>query len=600
MGLTVMALGTVAVKANPWEDWFYVVAPFLFYLAVVYVLLAFGRSEKKTVIPMMFGRISNALHRSTGYPGWAMAGALSGLLVLLVAAMGLYWDVAWHIDLGRDKLLLNPSHVMILLGLGGLMYAAVIATAFATNDGANVGMKYRGLAIPWSAIALFALGAGGIASFPFDELWHRAYGLDVTLWSPTHLQLLFGGGLATIPIWMMIAEGSKGAKPTGLGRFIHIMAAGACLTGVTIFTGEFDFRVPQFQMVYYPVLVMIAAGFALTWGRLALGRGGALKTMAFYLVVRGFLYLIVTVALNHTFAHFPTYLVPALLVEGAALMVGTKNRLRFALVSGALIGTVGLAAELVWMPLSGWFPVAPALVPKAFALGLPAAIAAALIGTRMGRIFSKEEETEHEVKMPWLAAAGAVIIIALLIPLPREVGDVTATIALEPQGNGEVAKATVTLDPPDAAQNAVLFGIGSNQGGGTISSPLIEKSPGVYESAELIPITGRWKSAVGLHRGNEVMSAPIYLPADPNIGASEVPALPERTIKFDVVTKVLLREAHAGPAWPAIVSYTEVLAVLIIWIALIGLAERRISEERVDIISTSPDWGYAMGFTTRA
>jgi hypothetical protein len=93
------------------------------------------------------------------------------------------------------------------------------------------------------------------------------------------------------------------------------------------------------------------------------------------------------------------------------------------------------------------------------------------------------------------------------------------------------------------------------------------------------------------------MSAPIYLPADPNIGASEVPALPERTIKFDVVTKVLLREAHDGPAWPKIVSYTEVLGVLVIWIALIGLAERRISEGRVDTISTSPDWGYAMGFT---
>jgi hypothetical protein len=396
---------------------------------------------------------------------------------------------------------------------------------------------------------------------------------------------------------MMIAEGAKGAKPTGLGRFIHIMAAGACLTGVTIFTGEFDFRVPQFQMVYYPVLVMIAAGFALTWGRLALGVGGALKTMAFYLVVRGFLYLIVTTALNHTFARFPTYLVPALLVEGAALMVGTRNRLRFALVSGVLIGTVGLAAELAWMPLSNWFPVATALIPKAFALGLPAAIAGALIGTRMGRIFSREEETEHDVKMPWLAGATAVIIVALLVPLPRETGDVTATIALEPQGNGEAAKATVTLDPPDAAKDATLFGIGSNQGGGTISSALIEKSPGVYESAELIPITGRWKSQVGLHRGNEVMSAPIYLPADPKIGASEVPALPERTIKFDVVTKVLLREAHDGPAWPAIVAYTEVLAVLVVWIALIGLAERRISEGRIDTISTSPDWGHAMGFT---
>lgn len=597
MGLgRVLAVGTVAVKENPWSDWFYVVGPFLFYLAIVYVLCAFGRTEKKSVIPMFFARISDSLKRSTGYPGWAMAGALTGLLVLLVAAMGLYWDVAWHIDLGRDKLLLNPSHVMILLGLGGLMFAAAIAAAFATNDEANVGMKYKAITVPWSAITLFALGAGGIASFPFDELWHRAYGLDVTLWSPTHLQLLFGGGIATVPIWMMIAEGSREAKPTGLGRFIHIMAAGACLTGVTIFTGEFDFRVPQFQMVYYPILVMIAGSFALVWGRLALGSGGALKTMAFYLVVRGFLYLIVTVALNHTFAHFPTYLVPALCVEAAALMVGIKNRTRFALVSGGLIGTVGLAAELAWMPLSNWFPVAPAMIPKAFALGLPAAIAAALIGARMGRIFS-EDKNENEITMPWLAASAVVIVVALAIPLPRQTGDVTATIALAPQGLGEVARATVTLDPPDAAKNATLFGIGANQGGGTVSSALIEQSPGVYESAELIPITGKWKSQVGLHRGNEVMSAPIYLPADAEIGASEVAALPVRTIKFDVVTKVLLREAHAGPLWPSIVAYTEVLTVLVIWIALIGLAERRISQGRVDIIASSPFKRGALGYS---
>ena len=97
--------GRMTGRMAVWNDWFYVVAPFLFYLAVVYVLVAMGRSDKKNILPQFFDRISNSLHRATGYPGWAMAGALSGLLVLLVAAMGLYWDVAWHVDLGRDELL---------------------------------------------------------------------------------------------------------------------------------------------------------------------------------------------------------------------------------------------------------------------------------------------------------------------------------------------------------------------------------------------------------------------------------------------------------------------------------------------------------------
>jgi len=49
-----------------WNDWFYVVAPFLFYLAVVYVLCAMGRSDKKNILPQFFGRISDSLHRATG------------------------------------------------------------------------------------------------------------------------------------------------------------------------------------------------------------------------------------------------------------------------------------------------------------------------------------------------------------------------------------------------------------------------------------------------------------------------------------------------------------------------------------------------------
>jgi len=569
-----------------WDDWFYVAAPFLFYLAVVYVLVAMGRSDRVNILPQFFGRISDSLRRATGYPGWAMAGALSGLLVLLVAAMGLYWDVAWHVDLGRDELLLNPSHTMILLGLGGLMYAAAIAVTFATLDKAPVGFKWRKLTIPWSALALFALGLGGVASFPFDELWHRAYGIDVTLWSPTHLQLLGGGGFATIATWMMIAEGAREANPTKTGRFIHIMAAGACLMGLTIFQGEFEFLVLQFQMAYYPVLVMIAAGFVLVAARIALGPWGAIKTTLFYLGVRGFLVLIVSGALNHTVVHFATYLVPALCVEAAAWLAKPENRVRFALTAGVLLGTVGLAAELAWMPLSGWMEVTPALLPKAVPLAFVAAIAASFIGARFGRVFEPTDNPE-KARMPRgvIAAATLAIIVTLAIPLPRQAGDVSATMRLVDR-QGDMAKVEVTLDPPDAAENYTVFGVNSNQGGDpVVSSRLIPTGePGTYLSENAHPLSGNWKTSVALFRGNEVMSAPVYLPADPEFGAPAVPALDERTEPFRVITDITLRETLAfdGPMWPSIVAYTEILAVLIAWIAIFALAERRIVAARVD------------------
>lgn len=123
----------------------------------------------------------------------------------------------------------------------------------------------------------------------------------------------------------------------------------------------------------------------------------------------------------------------------------------------------------------------------------------------------------------------------------------------------------------------------SNQGGSRVVAsrmiPLDE--PGTYISENAHHVAGEWKTSVGLQRGNEVMSAPVYLPADPEIGASEVPALPERTVEFGVVTEIMLREAHEGPVWPSVVAYTEVVTMLAIWIFLFALADRKIKEDRV-------------------
>ncbi|MDQ4149637.1 MAG: hypothetical protein M3164_06590 [Actinomycetota bacterium] len=588
-------LALVTVKPNPWEDWGYVVGPFLFYLAVVWLLVFTGRSEEGNPVVVMFKRISDSLHRSTGYPGWTMAGVLSGLLVLLVAAMGLYWDVAWHVDLGRDKMLLNPSHVMILLGLGGLFWAAFIASVFATIDKAPVGFKFKGVTVPWTALAMAALGAGGIAAFPIDDLWHRAYGLDVTLWSPSHLQLLGGGALATIPVWMMIAEGSKGAKPTKLGRFIHIMAAGACLVGLTTFQGEFDYGVPQFQLVYLPILMMAASSIGLVWARLALGRWGAIKTMAFYWGVRLYLILIVAVALNHTVPRFPLYLGAALCVELAAWLLGTQNRMRFALGAGALNGTLGLMAEGVFIEASGWAQISPALVPKSMVLGFIASIAGAIIGARLARSFTYEEEG---ARLPGAAtvAAGVALVAVLLYPLPRNVGDVD--VAIRSQQVGDHANVSVELFPPDAAENAAAFNITSWQGGGRFHTELRKVGEGRYESVRPVPVTGTWKSMVNLYRGDEVMAAPIYLPEDRLINAPAIPLLPERRTEFVKNTDILLREVHAGPQWPSIVAFSALGLILIGWISLIRLADRHISEDHKGGGGVSQRPRLAVGFSS--
>jgi hypothetical protein len=140
----------------------------------------------------------------------------------------------------------------------------------------------------------------------------------------------------------------------------------------------------------------------------------------------------------------------------------------------------------------------------------------------------------------------------------------------------EQADVSVELTPPDAAERADAFGLVSWQGGGRVLAELDSVGPGRYVSSRPVPVDGSWKSMVGLQRGDQVMVAPIYLPADPEIGASAVPALPERQEPFVRNTEVLLREAHDGPTWPAMVAFSSLALVVAGWFALFALAASRI------------------------
>ena len=47
---------------------------------------------------------------------------------------------------------------------------------------------------------------------------------------------------------------------------------------------EFDFSVPQFRLLFHPVLLMLAASIALVTARIWIGRGGALMALVGFLV----------------------------------------------------------------------------------------------------------------------------------------------------------------------------------------------------------------------------------------------------------------------------------------------------------------------------
>src|SRR2546423_10988217 len=228
------------------------------------------------------GRLAAVSERLTGLPGWASipATVLGGSL--LIAVFGMYWDISLHLDNGRDPgPLANPAHYFILVGLFGVFVCGALTLALAKERPSNVAKNF---ATDWWAplggILILVCSAVSLLAFPLDDIWHRMFGQDVTLWGPTHLLLFGGASFSIIGLWVLQVEGAKehGHSPvakTALQRFRDLSLAGSLLAGMSTFQGEFDFGVPQFRLVWQPVLIGLAAGIALVTARVRLGRGGA-------------------------------------------------------------------------------------------------------------------------------------------------------------------------------------------------------------------------------------------------------------------------------------------------------------------------------------
>jgi hypothetical protein len=120
---------------------------------------------------------------------WCAAAAVTS------AYIGGYWDISWHRSIGRDSFW-SPPHIAIY-GCGVLAgFAAaylILTTTFRKAAPLRpVSVRIWGL---WGPLGAFICAWGGVAmlaSAPFDDWWHNAYGLDVKIISPPHMVLAAG------------------------------------------------------------------------------------------------------------------------------------------------------------------------------------------------------------------------------------------------------------------------------------------------------------------------------------------------------------------------------------------------------------------------
>ncbi len=544
-------------------------------------LIWLGNGHRRGTVPIL-GGIAAFATRVSGQPGWAAFPAAMAGISLILAVIGMYWDIALHIDVGRDEgPLANPAHYFILAGLYGIFSAGFIAMVLPKGKPSASAVKIgHDWHAPLGGVLICACGAFALLGFPLDDFWHRIFGQDVTLWGPTHLMLIGGASMTLVGIAVLQTESTRAQAAAGddadeaawMRKLRLVALTGGLLLGMSTFQAEFDFGVGQFRLVFQPMLIMLAAGLVLVAARIWLGRGAAIGAVLFFLLIRGLLALLVGPILGETMPHFPLYLAAAAVVELAALVLPPRRSLAFGVCCGVLIGTVGLAAEWgfsqLWMPL----PWTSALWPEGALLGFAAAVCASLIGAWVGAHLASDTipRTASLRTAGAVAAAGigAMTLFALYTPPGPPT---TATIATRDVDGGaeRTVAATVRFDPPDAADGAEWLTATAWQGDGLLVDRLERVGRGVYRTTEPIPVHGNWKSMIRLQRGNALDAAPIYMPEDAAIPAPEVPASARFTRELIPDSEVLQREqkSDVGGALTAI-AYSVVAAVAL---ALLGL-----------------------------
>ncbi|WP_018656346.1 hypothetical protein [Actinomadura flavalba] len=561
--------------------------------ALTAVLLVLGWGHRTGRITLL-QRLADLSERGPGrgLPGWAALPSVVAMLSLLTALLGMYWDISLHISHGRDEgPLANIAHYPILFGLFGIFTAGVLSVVLPKGErpGRAAVRITRDWYAPAGGVLLAGAGFYALLGFPLDDVWHRIFGQDVTLWGPTHLMLIGGAGLSLVAMMILEREGRRSftgpadARGSAVTRWVRRgMLGGGLLIGLSVFQAEYDFGVAQFRLVHQPLLIALAAGCALVAVRLWGGRGAALFAVAFYMLVRGGVSVLVGPVIGELWASVPLYIAEALLVELAALVL-IRRPLLFGAVSGLLIGTAGFAAEFAWTQVAFAMPWTGDIVVEGVLLATVAGVAGGVCGAMLA------EGLEGRLPRPQVArplfalaivAVGVAVANGLIIHVPE---GQRATVTLTDVRGGEddrTAHARVELSPRDAVDDPAWIAVTGWQGLGLHVEPLIREAPGVYRTSAPMPLHGSWKTLIRIHDGRTLAGVPIYLPADPAIGAEAVPADPEFTRDVQSEKSILQRELKSDvPGWLWLAASAVVLLCTLALLIALGWGVARVSRE---------------------
>ena len=596
------------------------------------------RQGKTTLV----GRLADWAGDVSGLPRWAALPIVVCIVSLLTAGFGVWWDVPIHMQNGRDEgPLANPSHYFIFLGILGFLHAGILSMGLARDPLPQRTLKISdSWRVPMGALPMVGAGLIALAGFPADDLWHRLFGQDVTEWGPTHVMMIGGAVTCCLGVPLLLAESHQVGLATGgprvrqlpfgvtmgtgtpFGRLLFALSIGLCMIPIA-FLMEFDLGVPQFPAATQFIIFGFIAAWICTAVRNWYGPGGALIAAALYLAIHGFLYFSVLIPLDDVLTgRFLLFVPSAVIVELVALAFAPRRKpLAFALVSGLLVGSVGMYAEWLWsdvfMPLPQ--PIDDSALPLMLAVGTGAAVGGGLLGlwhvSRLREVAGDPDDvgvvTVAGSYTGWRRQLPGFVGIALFFALmagfaPPSEGDdeIAATVeysdvtggGAECPGTEERCEAvvTVTFEPADAVEDAAWFYALAWQGrgpGGKLNDvtedPVAEipgvvrvameptGEPGEYRSEHALPLYGEWKTLLRIHTLPRTMTAvALHAPDDPaieSVKGREIVVTNGETVDVVSEKQFLQREVKDDvPTWLWALAYSLVIASWVVLVLFFG------------------------------
>lgn len=224
-----------------------------------------------------------------------------GVAGITSSTLGIWWDISWHISVGRDSFW-TPAHMAIYLCgvLAGLTCGyLILATTFGHSPALKAAsVQVLGFRAPLGAFIAAWGGTAMLTSASFDNWWHAAYGLDAKVITPPHTLLFLGMrgvsfGMLMLILATMNRSAEAGATSFVMLRRLLLYVGGLLVTDQMVLVSAYTNKFYLHYTHGYVLLAILVLPLLALLSEVSRARWPAVTATAVYtVIILGFLYIL--------------------------------------------------------------------------------------------------------------------------------------------------------------------------------------------------------------------------------------------------------------------------------------------------------------------